>query len=83
MNRLAQSTVKIQTILSLICKQSKIAPLVIARRQHKERKIEQIRRNLLYLDKTKKYEFKIGSNRLSPRCPSKEPKTSGYLYTLD
>ena len=64
---------KIQTILSHVCKQSKIVPLVIAR-QHREREKIKNKAKLFIVTKKKKYEFQNGRNRTSPRCPTKEPK---------
>ena len=58
MNRLAQWTVKIQTILSYFCKQSKIVPLVIAQ-QHKKGKRKN-KAKLFILTKKKNMNFKMG-----------------------
>ena len=68
MNRLAQWTVKIQTILSHFCKQSKIVPFVIAQQHKKGKKKKES--ETFYINKKEKYEFQNGRNRPSPRCPT-------------
>ena len=78
MNRLAQWTVKIQTILSHFCKQSKIVPLVIAR-QHRER--EKIKNKAKLFIVTKNMNFKLGEIELRHDVRLRSQKSSRYLYT--
>ena len=80
MNRLAQWTVKIQTILSHFCKQSKIVPLVIAR-QHREREKIKNKAKLFIVTKRKNMNFKLGEIELRHDVRLKSQKSSRYLYT--